>query len=1178
MQEAKLRLKNIKLAGFKSFVDPTVVSFPGHLTAVVGPNGCGKSNIIDAVRWVMGESSAKQLRGEGMTDVIFNGSTARKPIGQASVELLFDNPNGALGGEYAQYPEIAIKRLVTREGQSTYFLNNVRCRRRDIVDIFLGTGMGPRSYAIIEQGMISRLIEAKPEELRVYLEEAAGISKYKERRRETETRIRHTRENLDRLNDLREELDKQLQRLERQSANAQRYKEFKTEEDALRAQLLTRRLMRLTAEDAELSAAIRELEVSLESQMAALREVEKFLEVEQEHHSTRSDALNETQATYYTAGSEVTRIEQAIAYQKERREQWQDDLESTQSSLQEMLQHQEQDTARIQWLTAELAEVATPLAEHSGQAEIAAQHLGQAEQAYDDWQQQWDSFNQLAAQSMKEAEVEQTRIRHLEAQQQSSRNRIERLEADNSRLREQNSNGDTNTIADAQIQALEQQKQTLETAKTEQQNEISRLREQRQTMASELDALKTELRKGQGQLQSLQTLQQAALGQDNSKTVDWLKAQGFADKARLAQVLRIAAGYETALEAVLGEQLQAVCLEDVAALSTAVEQNALPNNLQLLYPPQAASAANALINNQPSLASLLQSGQEWAHLLQNIYVVSDVREGLALIKNNAKETSFITKEGIWISQYGISVPKASSNEEGVLKREGQISALQIRLQENEARVVALDKEINEIQSQRQQLQATQEESQRTLQQLGQQIAEARANLRIEQNRIEQLKQRLAQNEKDKADEKTRLESFAGDLATARYQWQQAMTAMESQSSTRQTLLTHKETLQQQVQSARVEAKTTHDTMQNLRIKEQSLKSELTAKTEHLQRTTQQLKVIEEKHSELQQSLNNSEEPLEDLQQELQAALAARVEADKALQITRAQLEAVEFKMRELTQSRHDIEGKLEGIRNQLEKSRLDKQTVVVRQQSLQEQIEAHAISVEATQAILDPEMTELLLEEALQKVLDRIQRLGAINLAAIEEYQSESERKIYLDKQNDDLVEALTILEEAIQKIDHETKALFKNTFDQVNSHLQQLFPKIFGGGECYLEATGEELLDMGVSIMARPPGKRNATIHLLSGGEKALTAIALVFSIFRLNPAPFCMLDEVDAPLDDNNVFRYCNLVKEMSKELQFIYISHNKVAMEMAENLIGVTMKEPGVSRLVSVDMEEALAMAED
>ncbi len=1177
MQETKLRLKNIKLVGFKSFVDPTVVSFPGHLTAVVGPNGCGKSNIIDAVRWVMGESSAKQLRGEGMTDVIFNGSTARKPIGQASVELLFDNPNGALGGEYAQYPEIAIKRLVTREGQSTYFLNNVRCRRRDIVDIFLGTGMGPRSYAIIEQGMISRLIEAKPEELRVYLEEAAGISKYKERRRETETRIRHTRENLDRLNDLREELAKQLQRLERQSANAQRYKEFKTEEDALRAQLLTRRLLRLTAEDAELSAAIRELEVSLESQMAALREVEKFLEIEQEHHSTRSDALNETQATYYTAGSEVTRIEQAIEYQKERRAQWQDDLEVTQSSLQEMLQHQEQDTARIQWLTTELAAVATPLAEHSGQAEIAAQHLGQAEQAFDDWQQQWDSFNQLAAHSMKEAEVEQTRIRHLEAQQQSSRNRIERLEADNSRLREQNTDGDTNTIADAQIQALEQQKQILETAKTEQQNEISRLREQRQTMASELDALKTELRKGQGQLQSLQTLQQAALGQDNNKTVDWLKAQGFADKARLAQILRIASGYETALEAVLGEQLQAVCLEDVAALSAAVEQNTLPSNLQLFYPPLALSAANASIA-QPSLASLLQSGQEWAHLLQNIYVVADVSVGLALIKNSAKEASFITTEGIWISQHGIRVPKASSNEEGVLKREGQINALQIRLQEIEARIEILDKGINELQAKRQQLQGAQEESQRTLQQLGQQIAEARANLRIEQNRIEQLKQRLAQNEKDQVDEKVRLESFAGDLATARHQWQQAMSAMESQSSTKQTLLTRKETLQQQVQSAREDAKTTHDTMQSLRIKEQSLKSELIAKTEHLQRTAQQLKVIEEKHGELQQSLGNSEAPLEDLQQELQDALAARAEADKALQITRAQLEAVEFKIRELTQNRHAIEDKLEGIRNQLEKFRLDKQTVVVRQQSLQEQIEAHSISVEATQAILDPEMTELLLEEALQKVLGRIQRLGAINLAAIEEYQSESERKIYLDKQNDDLVEALTILEEAIQKIDRETKALFKDTFDQVNNHLQQLFPKIFGGGECYLEATGEELLDMGVSIMARPPGKRNATIHLLSGGEKALTAIALVFSIFRLNPAPFCMLDEVDAPLDDNNVFRYCNLVKEMSKELQFIYISHNKVAMEMAENLIGVTMKEPGVSRLVSVDMEEALAMAED
>lgn len=1176
MQEAKLCLKNIKLAGFKSFVDPTTVSFPGNLTAVVGPNGCGKSNIIDAVRWVMGESSAKQLRGEGMADVIFNGSTARKPIGQASVELLFDNPNGALGGEYAQYPEIAIKRLVTREGQSTYFLNNVRCRRRDILDIFLGTGMGPRSYAIIEQGMISRLIEAKPEELRVYLEEAAGISKYKERRRETENRIRHTRENLERLNDLREELDKQLQRLERQSANAQRYQEFKSEEDGLRAQLFTRRLMRLTAEEAELGTAIRELEVSLEGQMAALREIEKLLEIEQEHHSTRSDALNETQATYYTAGAEVTRIEQAITYQKERREQWQDDLEDTQRSLQEMLQHQQQDNERIQWLTSELAVVATPLAEHSEAAERAAQHLGQAEQAFDDWQQQWDSFNQLAAQSMKEAEVEQTRIRHLETQQQSSRNRIERLETDNIRLREQNSSDNPNTAAEAQIQSLEKQKQTLEASKSEQQAELSRLREQRQALSSELDALKTELRKGQGQLQSLQTLQQAGLGLDNSKTVDWLKEHRLENKARLAQVFSIAPGYEAALEAVLGDQLQAVCLEDIAALDEALE-NALPSNLQLLYPPRDAVTTNAL-NTHTSLASLLQSGQEWAHLLQNIYVVDSVREGLTLIKNTAKENSFITKEGVWISHYGISVPKAVNNEEGLLKREAQINALQLRLQESEARIADLEKEIEAVQTQRQQLQTGQEESQRTLQQLNQQIAEARANLRIEQNRIEQLKQRIAQNEKDKLDEKARLESFAEDLTAARHQWQQAMTAMESQASTRQSLLTRKETLQQQVQQARVDAKATHDTMQSLRIQEQSLKSELTAKTEHVHRTTQQLKIIEEKHSELQSSLENSVEPLEVLQEELQQALAEHIDAEKALQLTRTQLEAVEFKLRELTQNRHSVEDTLEGIRNQLEKSRLEKQTVLVRLQTLQEQITAHNISVEATEAALDPEMTELLLEEALQKVMDRIQRLGAINLAAIEEYQSESERKIYLDKQNEDLVEALSILEEAIQKIDRETKALFTDTFNQVNSHLQQLFPKIFGGGECYLEATGEELLDMGVSIMARPPGKRNATIHLLSGGEKALTAIALVFSIFRLNPAPFCMLDEVDAPLDDNNVFRYCNLVKEMSKELQFIFISHNKLAMEMAENLIGVTMKEPGVSRLVSVDIEEALAMAED
>ncbi len=1177
MQEARLSLKNIKLVGFKSFVDPTTVAFPGHLTAVVGPNGCGKSNIIDAVRWVMGESSAKQLRGEGMADVIFNGSTARKPIGQASVELLFDNPNGALGGEYAQYPEIAIKRLVTREGQSTYFLNNVRCRRKDILDIFLGTGMGPRSYAIIEQGMISRLIEAKPEELRVYLEEAAGISKYKERRRETETRIRHTRENLERLTDLREELDKQLQRLERQSANAKRYQEFKTEEDALRAQLLTRRWMRFSEEALQLQLVIREQEVALESEIAKLREVEKLLEIEQDQHSSYSDALNEKQAVYYTAGGEVTRIEQAIQYQKERREQWQEDLVSNESSLQEMQRHQAEDNARIHWLTEELANIASPLAEHSEQAEQAAQRLGHAEQAFDDWQQQWDSFNQLAAQSMKEAEVEQTRIRHLEGQQQSSRNRIERLEADVIKLNEQiqgTSQGDSNLVA--AIDTLEQTRQALEASKQDKQQQLNGLREDRQALSSELDQLKTALRQGQGQLQSLQTLQQAALGQDNNKTVNWLTEQGLGSNARLAQTLSIAPGYETALEAVLGDQLQAICLADNQLLRELLQQETLPSQLQFCYQPSTKTAA-ILLAERASLASLLQKGQEWAHLLQNIYVVESISEALALLQTTPVDISFVTKEGVWISQYGVRIPKASNQENSVLKRESQINTLQHDLEEKEKRIGFVEIAVSELQSKRQNLQQAQEEVQKEIQQTMQQLAEARANIKIEQNRIEQLKQRLAQTEKDIADEKTRLQSFGGDLQAARQNWQNAMSAMESQAATRETLLARKDTLQQEVQEVRIQAKTTHDTMQALRIKEQSLKSELNAKTEHLHRTTQQLASVSEKCNELQKSLNNSVAPLEELQQQLTTALETRVEAEKALQIARAELEAVEFKMRELTQKRHEFEDRIERVRTQLEKYRLDQQTTLVRQQTLQEQIETHAISVEETKAMLDADTTEAMLDEALQKVQDRIQRLGAINLAAIEEFQSESERKTYLDKQNEDLVEALTTLENAIQKIDRETKALFTETYEKVNHNLQQLFPKIFGGGECYLETTGEDLLEMGVSIMARPPGKRNATIHLLSGGEKALTAIALVFSIFRLNPAPFCMLDEVDAPLDDTNVSRYCNLVKEMSKELQFIYISHNKLAMEMAENLVGVTMREPGVSRLVSVDMEEALAMAE-
>ncbi|MGS8176841.1 chromosome segregation protein SMC [Pseudomonas aeruginosa] len=1039
-----MRLKSIKLAGFKSFVDPTTVNFPSNMAAVVGPNGCGKSNIIDAVRWVMGESSAKNLRGESMTDVIFNGSNTRKPVSQASIELIFDSAETTLVGEYAQYAEISIRRRVSRDGQNTYFLNGTKCRRRDITDIFLGTGLGPRSYSIIEQGMISKLIEARPEDLRNFIEEAAGISKYKERRRETESRIRRTQENLARLTDLREELGRQLERLHRQAQSAEKYQEHKAEERQLKAQLGAVRWRDLNEQVGQRERVIGDQEIAFEALVAEQRGADAGIERLRDGHHELSERFNQVQARFYSVGGDIARVEQSIQHGQQRQRQLQDDLREAERTRQETESHLGHDRTLLATLAEEMAMLAPEQELSAAAAEEAGIALEQAEQGMQAWQQQWDAFNQQSAEPRRQAEVQQSRIQHLEQSLERLQDRERRLQEERGQL--------AADPEDAAILELNEQVAIAELALEElqlqeqgQAERLEQLRQELQQLAAEQHQAQGELQRLNGRIASLEALQQAALDPGQG-ALEWLREQGLEQRPRLAEGLRVEPGWELAVETVLGADLQAVLLDGFDGLALAGFGK---GELRLLSPARGAA----------------------------------------------------------------------TRRHGELK--AQLSAQQAKVEQLVLRRRRLDEEVAELAEQR----ALEQE----------QLSEARLTL------------------------------------------QEALDSMALDTERRETLLAERDALRERLDRIRQDARTHKDHAHQLAVRVGSLKAQHNSTQQALERLDQQSARLNERCEQLNLNLEEGAAPLEELRMKLEELLERRMAVEDELKQARLALEDADRELREVEKRRGQAEQQSQLLRGQLEQQRLEWQGLVVRRKALQEQLAEDGYDLHTVLANLPLDASERDWEERLESLAARIQRLGPINLAAIEEYQQQSERKRYLDSQNDDLAEALETLENVIRKIDRETRNRFKETFDQINAGLQALFPKVFGGGTAYLELTGEDLLDTGVAIMARPPGKKNSTIHLLSGGEKALTALALVFAIFQLNPAPFCMLDEVDAPLDDANVGRYARLVKEMSEKVQFIYITHNKIAMEMADQLMGVTMHEPGCSRLVAVDVEEAVALAE-
>ena len=1167
-----MRLKSISLAGFKSFVDPTRVTLPSNMCAVVGPNGCGKSNIIDAVRWVMGESSAKTLRGESMTDVIFNGTTHRQPVAQASIELLFDNSTGKVGGEYAAYNEISVRRVVSREGASDYFLNGNKCRRRDITDLFLGTGLGPRSYAIIEQGMISRLIESRPEDLRVYIEEAAGISKYKERRRETENRMQRTLDNLDRLTDLREELERNLSHLKRQAQAAERYGEYKEQERELKAQLLVLQRQEQTNVATRAQREIDDFATERERYQVQVSSSISEIESLRQQITDANASTSDLQGSFYALGSEVSRIEQAIKFAKQRRDSLTRDLEQTLEGKQRELGLVDSDSQRLTELAEALTSIEPTLTREREEVARVDAALAEAESRAQAADTDWETFTQDAVLPKQQVEVQQGRKANAERNLATLSQRIDRIKQEFESLKDHEETVSLDAIVESLTEA--EAAVALKSSELEKTRQaLSDSREQLSHRREQQDELRRQFQVLAGQKASLEALQEdAKKDQDLDEVNEWLKDALSSEGSELLNLVSVETGYETAADLVLGSWMSSI----------GVDLQHLPQHPKsdLVQPPAGLSLIDAAVSesrvDDTMLAHYIKGPLGIADALSGVRVVQSWQQAMAARKELTAGQSVVSQDGLWVGKSWMRSKTQADAEQGMIARQGRLSEVAEALDEVSKKLVAVDEALDSLRQQRADLEHAVDGQQQVLQAMQQKVVELesqkRAVIAEQEQRLtreSQLKQDLSDAEARVSEEQTVIEEATQMLGRARSQ-------VASDETSREALEDQRQAARDTVRQCRQAKQQADVALNRSEVRHRELLTQREALAQSIERARQQLESYEKREASIRSEMPTEENPDREAQHELSELLEKRLGVEAQLTQARQGLSELESVLREREQTRMQAEQAVAGVQTRSEGARLKLAETAVRIEQIDAALKELDAAVEQVTESLPEDAQESEWQVRVERIGAKIHRLGPINLAAIDETKRAEERKQYLDSQDEDLRTALETLQNAIKKIDKETRSRFKDTFDTVNAGFSELFPKVFGGGTACLEMTGDDLLDTGVAIMARPPGKKNSTIHLLSGGEKAMTAIALVFSIFQLNPAPFCMLDEVDAPLDDANVGRYARLVSEMSKKVQFVFITHNKITMEAAEQLMGVTMHEPGVSRLVTVDIEEAARLA--
>jgi len=1171
-----VRLTHIKLAGFKSFVDPTHIPVPGQLVGVVGPNGGGKSNVIDAVRWVLGESSAKQLRGENMQDVIFNGSGERKPVGRASVELIFDNSLGKAAGPWSQYGEISVKRVLERDGESSYFINNMHVRRRDVADIFLGTGLGGRGYAIIEQGMISRIIEARPEDLRSFLEEAAGVSKYRERRRETELRLDDTRENLLRVDDIRRELGAQLEHLESQAERAVRYRELEAELKRTQHTLWLLRKRDAAAQRARISRDIETTGVELEAETASLREAEKRVEELRASHYSAADAVHASQGALYEVNAEVARIEQQIHYLRDSRNRAQHQLESVRAQEAEQRSRQASQEAARSAGEESLSKSREQLAALADELEAARAALPAAGEAYRGAQAQLAEAQRRLTQAEQQLQLEQARAGHGEKLLQQLETRYARLEDERDGLEVPNLSEliRLETEIGELAQRLYEQRDALEQCDAD----LPAL--EAAMHGAEQDAEQTQQRLNQldARLTALQSLQEQVSHADEIEP--WLERHELRRNPHLWQGIRIREGWEDALEAILRERLNSIGLTDLAQVHAwlaltppgKISFHRIGGSAAAVEP--AAAGLTRLTDyvtcTDTRLAAVLG---DW---LARVYVLPDPARGLEMARDLPAGAMLVSAQGHVFTATSVRFHAADSEVHGILTRQREIEALF-------AERSGADEELGRQRATAMSRKTEFEERRTEAERLRRTVAELQENhhqLKLDHVRLSQLAERL----KARGEQIVReLAEIDVDMARESAQREEATRQIDALAAGMDALRAGVESAGQAhanaesgLQGSRVNAQQVERQHQEAQFQETTLSNKIKDIESSLDAISQNLQRLASESEVLCREIAQSDEG--PLQAQLQEQLEARVEREQRLKQGREELQAAEDRLRATEQERLASEQKLAPLRERINELRLKEQEARIAEDGFAAQLAEAGADEQELLPLLEDGARAGRLQNEINRINEDISGLGAVNLAALEELATARERKAYLDAQSQDLTEAVTTLESAIRKIDRETRERLQETFDTVNKHFGEMFPVLFGGGEAKLVMTGEEILDAGVQVIARPPGKRNSSIHLLSGGEKALTALSLVFSMFQLNPAPFCLLDEVDAPLDDSNTERFCDLVKRMSANTQFMFITHNKITMEMASQLIGVTMQEQGVSRVVAVDVDEALRMREE
>ncbi|MBB2775565.1 UNVERIFIED_ORG: chromosome segregation protein [Comamonas terrigena] len=1172
-----MRLNSIKLSGFKSFAEPTNFLLPGQLVGVVGPNGCGKSNIMDAVRWVLGESKASELRGESMQDVIFNGTTHRKPASRSSVELVFDNSDHRAGGQWGQFTEIAVKRVLTRDGNSSYFINNQPVRRRDVQDVFLGTGLGPRAYAIIGQGTISRIIESRPEELRLFLEEAAGVSKYKERRRETENRLGDTRENLTRVEDILRELNANLDKLEKQAVVAAQYNTLQSS-----VTLKQHQLWFLKKQDAEGDLAkIRQEGLQavneLESRMAEIRHIEADLEAVRQAHYEAGDQVNQAQGRLYEATAEVGKLEAEIRYVVEGRQRVEQRMQQLAEQIAQWAQRKDDAEAELEHLAASGMDAEEQTEMLAAQLEEQSQRLPDLEDALRATQHKANTQRQQVVQVQQQIQVLAAEQRSLNEQTRQHEARLERLRNDRNALAAPDE--DRLQQVSAQYADAAEIAEMAEAVLVELQDSVPQLDDERRQRQQALNAETSKQAELAARMEALKALQEKV--KTDGKLQPWLAQHGLESLQGLWTKIHVEAGWENALEAALRERMGALevsRLDMVRGFLGAGAKDAPPARLAFYSRPDASIALTS--QGLPLLADLLRVTDaglkavlcEW---LAGCYTAASLDEALSHRAQLRPGDTIYVPTGHAVTAHSVSFYAQDSEQSGLLARAQEIEHL-----EKELRAQALISE--ETRTALAKAEAAYGDASQRLVSARREASEAKQSaheLQVDMLRLtqqaEQARARTAQIEADVAEVQAALDELQERAVAAEARFEELDMQLADSQELHAQLDDRVIEAERKLAESREQLRTLERRAQEATFSQRSMQARQGELQRTLETAEQQTKALLEERERAQAEQGRLNDAA--AQGGLQDALALKMEREQAVATARSAYEDLTNKLRASDERRVQIERALDPMRARITEFQLKEQAASLGSAQYEQQLaEAGADLAAVAQSILEGNVKLHGLQSEIDRLHREIAALGAVNLAALEELQLAKERKTFLDAQMADLTEAMTTLENAIKKIDNETRELLSGTFNTVNEHFGRMFPELFGGGQAKLIITGDEILDSGVQVMAQPPGKKNQTIHLLSGGEKALTAIALVFAIFQLNPAPFCLLDEVDAPLDDANTERYAKLVASMSKGTQFLFISHNKIAMEMAQQLIGVTMQEQGVSRIVAVDMESALSMA--